>query len=98
MPTTDAGDSDKSLVIESNHPGTKQIPPYFIGKKKPPQQLPYLNLEETDSTLLNNKFNLNLLLIGSWTPFNKKTSDVKLPKSVLQYLPVIPAPPECDVL
>ena len=64
-------------------------------------------MEVTDSTLLNNRFDLNLLwsiagcipidiipeeelpLIGSWTPF--KTSDAKLPKSVLQYLPVVPA-------
>ena len=73
-------------------------------------------MQETESTLQNNRFDLNLLwsiaggipidiipgeelpLIGSWTPFNKKTSDVKLPKSVLQYLPVVPTPPDYDVL
>ena len=72
-------------------------------------------MEETNSILLNNRFDLNLLwsiaggipigiipgeelpLIGSWAPFNKKTSDVKLPTSVLQYLPVVPTPPDYDV-
>ena len=111
--TTAESSSDASLLIERNHPGTKEIPPYFIGKRKSPEPLPHINMQ---STLLNNRFDLNLLwsiaggipidiilgeelpLIGSWTPFNKKTSDVKLPKSVLQYLPVVPTPPDYDVL
>ena len=114
--TTAASNSDASLLVERNHPGTKEIPPYFIGKRKSPEPLPYLNMQETESTLLNTRFDLNLLwsiaggipidiipgeelpLIGSWTPFNKKTSVVKLSKSVLQYLPVVPTPPDYDVL
>ena len=36
-------------------------------------------------------------IIGSWTAFNKVVSNVAVKKSLLEYLPVIPEPPEYPV-
>ena len=36
-------------------------------------------------------------LIGSWTAFHKAVTDVDIRKSLLEYMPVIPQPPEYPV-
>ena len=72
------------------------------------------HVDDADNSLLEQRFNEDILwsllggipddvadgleIIGSWTAFHRMSSNVDICKSVMEYMPVVPQPPDYDVL
>ena len=89
----------------------KEIPEYNIGQRKSPPLFPS-HVDNTNCDELEKSLKKDLIwavmigigdtgdefkLIGSWTDFKKKTTNVEYEKSLLEYLPAIPETPKYPV-
>ena len=102
---------EPSLNLEPDNPEIPDVPEFSIGVKKPPPLYPN-HKDNPDTSLLDHCFKRDVVWsmldalpdlpdssvpVGSWKAFNKQVTDKEVCKSLLEYLPVIPQPPEYPV-
>lgn len=104
-------ETERALDLESDENDFASIPDFHIGERRGPPQFSDHGEDQKPEVLewcLKKDVVWAILdalpgksqdaeYIGSWTAFNKAVTGVDVKKSLLEYLPVIPQPPEYPV-
>jgi len=103
--------SEQNIDLATDLTEMLEIPEFTIGQRKPPPLFPDFQ-DDPEMPLLEQCFKIDVIWslldtllgsseeaipVGSWTAFKKEVTSKEVRKSLLEYLPVIPEPPEYHV-